>query len=610
MPKLDQKGTPGFSGFFGKVFQQFAENEFTPALPDRLDETGEFDRDIHRKMSGAGFMGVKIPVKYGGQGGDTLAHVLLVEEFARISPVLSIYANTSNSLGSGPLPASAGEEQLMTYLPPVARGEKILAFCLTEPDAGSDAGGVAAGAVPMDDGWVLNGRKRFVSGAPMADCALVFARTDPNARGNRGISLFIVDMKLPGVSCGSHEDKMGIRGYPTGDIILEDVHVKKDALLGRLHYGFATAMKTLDGGRLGMAAQALGIAQGCLDEAVAYAKTRKQFGRAISNFQGVSFMIADMATELEAARELVYNTAVMKDAGAKDAGMRCSMSKYYAAEAYTAAVCQVVEKGMPDTLLVSATTIGRDLAPRCAARLQTGLNADCTLLHVGRQEYLDYLARESSQDLSEIEGKVTDNQLKMTMPAFGGHLMATITCPNYRPQMATVRPGVMKAGEYSEAAAARCVVERPKIAITGRDRLTEVLETVKEVKNTVDLTGAKVIVAVGMGIKKDPQKGIELAEQLAGAFDGVVGATRDVVTAGWIGEGRMIGQTGKIVRPKLYIGLGISGAIQHQGGMKDSEFIVSVNTDKRAPLFEIADCGLVGDLFDVVPAMLKAAKEA
>jgi len=316
-----------------KLFRQFAETEFTPALLDRLDETGEFDWDIHHKMSAAGFMGAKIPVKYGGQGGDTLTHVLLVEEFARISPVLSIYANTSNSLGSGPLLASANEEQLMTYLPPVARGEKILAFCLTEPDAGSDAGGVMTSAVPTDDGWVLNGRKRFVSGAPMADYALVFARTDPNAKGNRGISLFIVDMKLPGVSCGAHEDKMGIRGYPTSDIILEDVHIKKDALLGRLHYGFATAMKTLDGGRLGMAAQALGIAQGCLDEAVAYAKTRKQFGRTISNFQGISFMIADMATELEAARELVYNTAVMKDAGAKDASMRCSMSKYFAAEA-------------------------------------------------------------------------------------------------------------------------------------------------------------------------------------------------------------------------------------------------------------------------------------
>ena len=316
-----------------KLFRQFAETEFTPALLDRLDETGEFDWDIHNKMAAAGFMGAKIPVKYGGQGGDTLTHVLLIEEFARVSPVLSIYANTSNSLGSGPLLACANEEQLMRYLPDVAAGKSILAFCLTEPDAGSDAGGVMTTAVPTEDGWVLNGRKRFVSGAPMADYALVFARTDPNAKGSRGISLFIVDMKLDGVACGAHEDKMGIRGYPTSDIILQDVHVKKDALLGPLHYGFATAMKTLDGGRLGMAAQALGIAQGCLDEAVQYAKTRKQFGRTISNFQGISFMIADMATELEAARELVYNTAVMKDAGAKDASMRCSMSKYFAAEA-------------------------------------------------------------------------------------------------------------------------------------------------------------------------------------------------------------------------------------------------------------------------------------
>ena len=195
-----------------KLFRQFAETEFTPALLDRLDETGEFDWDIHNKMAAAGFMGAKIPVKYGGQGGDTLTHVLLIEEFARVSPVLSIYANTSNSLGSGPLLACANEEQLMRYLPDVAAGKSILAFCLTEPDAGSDAGGVMTTAVPTEDGWVLNGRKRFVSGAPMADYALVFARTDPNAKGSRGISLFIVDMKLDGVACGAHEDKMGIRG--------------------------------------------------------------------------------------------------------------------------------------------------------------------------------------------------------------------------------------------------------------------------------------------------------------------------------------------------------------------------------------------------------------
>ena len=315
-----------------KLFREFAEREFTPELIERLDETGEFDWDIYNKMAAAGIMGAKIPVKYGGQGGDSLTHVLMLEEFARVSPVLAIYANTSNSLGSGPLLACASEEQLQRYLPDVASGKTILAFALTEPDAGSDAGGLATTAVEDGDCFILNGRKRFASGAPMADYALIFARTDPTKRGNKGISLFIVDMQLPGVSCGAHEDKMGIKGYPTSDIILQDVRVPKDCLLGPLHYGFAAAMKTLDGGRLGIAAQALGIAQGCLDEAITYAKTRKQFGKPIAANQGISFMIADMATELEAARELVYSTAVLKDTGSREASIKCSMSKYFAAE--------------------------------------------------------------------------------------------------------------------------------------------------------------------------------------------------------------------------------------------------------------------------------------
>ena len=326
-----------------KLFREFAENEFNQELLDRLEETGEFDWDIHNKMAAAGFMGAKIPVKYGGQGGDSLTHVLMLEEFARVSPVLSIYANTSNSLGSGPLLACANEEQLMKYLPDVAAGKSILAFCLTEPDAGSDAGGVMSTAIDDGDCFVLNGRKRFCSGAPMADYALVFAKTDPTQRGNKGISLFIVDMKLPGVTCGAHEDKMGIRGYPTSDIIFQDVRVPKDCLMGPLHRGFAAAMKTLDGGRLGIAAQSLGIAQGCLDEAITYAKTRKQFGRNIGQFQGISFMIADMATELQAARELVYSTAVLKDTGSPETSLRCSMSKYYAAEMCNRVAYQAVQ---------------------------------------------------------------------------------------------------------------------------------------------------------------------------------------------------------------------------------------------------------------------------
>lgn len=315
-----------------KLYRQFAETEFTDELLDRLEETGEFDWDIHNKMAQYGFMGVKIPVEYGGQGGDSLAYALMIEEFARVSPVLSIYANTSNSLGAGPLLFCGTEEQKKKYVAPVAKGEKILVFGLTEPGAGSDAGGTLTTAVADGDDFILNGRKTFISGAPFADYCVVYAKTDPSQRGSKGISMFIVDMKLPGVSCGKPEAKMGIKGYPTSDIIMEDVRVSKDCLLGPLHKGFATAMKTLDGGRLGMAAQALGIAQGCLEESIKYSKERKQFGQPIAKFQAISFMIADMATEIEAARQLIYSTAVRKDAGDPEATKLCAMSKLYAAE--------------------------------------------------------------------------------------------------------------------------------------------------------------------------------------------------------------------------------------------------------------------------------------
>lgn len=315
-----------------KLFRQFAETEFTPELLDELEATGEFNRAIHDKMAKYGFMGTKIPVEYGGQGGDSLAYALMIEEFARVSPVLSIYANTSNSLGAGPLLFCGNEEQKQKYVVPVAKGEKILVFGLTEPGAGSDAGGTQTTAVEDGDYYVLNGRKTFISGAPFADYCVIYAKTDPAQKGSRGISMFIVDMKLPSVSCGKPEHKMGMIGYPTSDVILEDVRVHKSDLLGPLHKGFATAMKTLDGGRLGMAAQALGIAQGCLDEATRYAKERKQFGQPIAKFQEISFMLANMATQIEAARQLIYSTAVRKDAGDPESTKLCAMSKLFAAE--------------------------------------------------------------------------------------------------------------------------------------------------------------------------------------------------------------------------------------------------------------------------------------
>ena len=317
-----------------KLFRQIAETEFTKEIQDELDNTGEFNWEMHKKMSKYGFMGVKIPKEYGGAGCDYLTYALLIEEFARQCSVLSIYANTSNSLGGGPLMLAGSEEQKKKYLPLLASGEKIIAFGLTEPGAGSDAGGTCTTAVfdPETEEYVLNGRKCFISAAPMADWTIVFAKTDLKAKGSKGISMFIVDMKLPGVSLGKHEEKMGIHGYPTSDVVLEDVRVGKDCLVGPLHKGFQYAMKTLDGGRLGMAAQAVGVAQSALDEAVKYAKERKQFGRRIADFQGVSFMIAEMAADVEAARQLVYHAAELKDKN-MDATAACSIAKYFAAEA-------------------------------------------------------------------------------------------------------------------------------------------------------------------------------------------------------------------------------------------------------------------------------------
>ena len=315
-----------------KLCRDFAEKELTNDILDEVEETGVFPQEILDKMAKAGFYGIKIPKEYGGSGCDTLSYILMVEEFARVSPVASLYVNSPNSLGGGPLVMSATPEQVEKYLKPSIRGEKMLAFGLTEPGAGSDAGGTTTTAIEDGDYYIINGRKTFITMAPLSDYAVIYAKTDLKAKGSKGISAFLVDMKAPGVSCGKPEHKMGLVGCATSDIVLEDVRVHKDDMLGEKDRGFINAMKTLDGGRLGVSAQSIGVATACLEEAIKYAKERKQFGKPIAKFQGISFMIADMAAKLAAARELVYNAAVLKDAGDKDASMYCSMAKYFASE--------------------------------------------------------------------------------------------------------------------------------------------------------------------------------------------------------------------------------------------------------------------------------------
>ena len=286
----------------------------------------------------------------------------------------------------------------------------------------------------------------------------------------------------------------------------------------------------------------------------------------------------------------------------------------YTTDGYAKVICDVIEDLKPEAFLIGATNIGRDLGPRCAARLHTGLCADCTHLDIDMPIYKNFLKEASTLPAERIEklGTVKINgadhdvsrDIKMTRPAFGGHLMASIFCPRFRPAMATVRPGVMKKRECKKDVE----ILHPAFNLTEADIKTEVVEVVKAAKKLVDLIGADFIVSVGRGISKDVEGGIKLAEELAEVLGGVVGSSRACVDAGWITADHQVGQTGKTVHPKVYIALGISGAIQHKAGMQDSECIIAVNKNESAPIFEVADYGIVGDLFKVVPELIESIK--
>ena len=296
------------------------------------------------------------------------------------------------------------------------------------------------------------------------------------------------------------------------------------------------------------------------------------------------------------------------------------MLKDYTTDGYTKVICDVIEEYKPEIMLIGATNIGRDLGPRCAARLHTGLCADCTHLDVDMGIYKDFLKENSTLAPERIDatshamvlGQKHDvsRDLKMTRPAFGGHLMASIICPRFRPAMATVRPGVMKKAAFDQAKADACQIIKPAFELSEADMQTEVVEVVKAAKKLVDLIGADVVVSVGRGISKDVEGGIKLAEELAEVLGGVVGGSRATIDSGWLSADHQVGQTGKTVHPKIYVALGISGAIQHKAGMQDSECIIAVNKNDTAPIFEIADYGICGDLFKVTPLLIEAIKAA
>ncbi|NMH70625.1 acyl-CoA dehydrogenase [Bacillus sp. RO3] len=312
-----------------KMVRDFARNEVAPTAAER-DEEERFDMDLFKKMAELGLTGIPWPEEYGGIGSDYLAYCIAVEELSRVCASIGVTLSAHTSLAGWPVYKFGTEEQKQKYLRPMAQGEKIGAYGLTEPGSGSDAGGMKTTARLEGDHYVLNGSKIFITNGGIADTYIVFALTDPSQR-QRGTSAFIVEKEFEGFSVGKKEKKLGIRSSPTTEIVFEDCKVPKENMLGKEGDGFKIAMMTLDGGRNGIAAQAVGIAQGALDASVEYAKEREQFGKPIAANQGISFKIADMATSIEASRLLTYQAAWLESEGLPY-GKESAMSKLMAGD--------------------------------------------------------------------------------------------------------------------------------------------------------------------------------------------------------------------------------------------------------------------------------------
>ncbi len=322
------------------MVRNFAAKEVAP-LAAKMDETGEFPVELVKKMGELGLMGVDVPEEYGGAGMNYMCYAIAIEELARYCGNTSVIMSVNNSLVCSPLQKFATEEQKKKYLVPLASGKKLGCFGLTEPNAGSDAGSIQTTAVKDGDYYVLNGNKIFITNATHADTALIFASTDRSLK-HKGITCFIVEKGMKGFEVGKVEHKLGINASGTAELVLQDVRVPAENRLGSEGEGFKVAMYTLDCGRIGIAAQALGIARGALEESIKFAKERVQFGKPIAEFQAIQWMIADMATEIDAARLLVRRAAFLKDSGHKFS-KESSMAKLFAAETAMRATTKAIQ---------------------------------------------------------------------------------------------------------------------------------------------------------------------------------------------------------------------------------------------------------------------------
>ncbi len=544
---------------FRAQIREFAEAEVKP-IAFMLDKNNEFPEEAVKKLAKMGMMGLPYPKKYGGAGKDVLTYAIAVEELARVDGGTGVILSAHVSLGSYPIFAFGTEEQKQKYLVPLAKGEKIGAFGLTEPNAGSDAGGTETTAELQGDHYVLNGGKIFITNGGVADTYVIFAVTTPNI-GTRGISAFIVEKGWEGFEFGDHYDKMGIRSSATAELIFNDVKVPKENLLGKEGQGFKIAMATLDGGRIGIASQALGIAQGAFENAVEYAKEREQFGMPIAHQQINSFKIADMATKIRAARFLVYSSAELKEAH-EPYGMESAMAKQYASDICLEVVNDAVQ-------IYGGNGYLKGMEVERAYR-----DAKICTIYEGTNEIQRVVIA------SHILGKPPKQQT--------GKLKAKgpIT-------------GVRKKKIFTEGSAAdqvKALVEALKADgfdfTVGIDPQTPIIE-------------ADRVVSAGKGI--GDKANMKLIEDLAYQAGAAIGSSRPVAeTLKYVELNRYVGMSGQKFNGNLYIACGISGAGQHLKGIKGATTIVAINKNKNAPIFKNADYGIVGDVLEILPLLTKA----
>jgi len=540
--------------------REFVETEVKP-YAFLMDKENQFPKEAVKKMGEMGLMGIPYEKKYGGAGLDVTSYAIAVEELSRVDGGTGVILSAHTSLGTYPIAAFGNEEQKQKYLVPLCKGEKLGAFGLTEPNAGSDAGGTETTAEDMGDYYLLNGNKIFITNGGEAEIYVVFAVTTPDI-GTRGISAFIIEKGWDGFVFGDHYDKLGIRSSATAELIFNNVKVPKENLLGKEGQGFKIAMATLDGGRIGIAAQALGIAQGAFESATEYSKERVQFGRPICQQQSIAFKLADMATKLRCARLLIYSAAELKTEHAPY-GMESAMAKMYASD--------IALEVTNDALQIyggSGYLKGMDVE-------RFYRDAKITTIYEGTNEIQRVVIA------SHILGKIS----KADQPA---------SHSKRGPETGARKKMIFGDGSAEE-----------RVNTLVENLVKDGYDFTVGIPIDTPITQAERVISAGQGI--GPKENMKLIEDLAKAAGAAIGSSRPVAeTLKYVPIDRYVGMSGQKFKGNLYVACGISGAGQHLKGIKEASTIVAINIDPNAKIFKNCDYGIVGDVNEILPLLAKA----